>query len=53
MAIKVASRNNCNLGEIIAEIDQPNVQAVYYFFSPCYEEQQPQMAFTRAFPQAL
>ncbi|MCL2761658.1 MAG: methyl-accepting chemotaxis protein [Treponema sp.] len=53
MAIKVASRERWDIEGIIAEIRQPNIKALIYFFSPSFEQYEPQKALKNAFPQAL
>jgi hypothetical protein len=52
MAIKVASREKWDIEGIISEIRQPNIKAVIYFFSPSFEQYQPQKALKQAFPGA-
>ena len=52
MAIKVASRDRWDIEGIIAEIQQPNIKAIIYFFSVSFENHEPQKALKQAFPGA-
>ena len=57
MAIKVASFQNWNIEGIIDEINQPDIKAVLYFFSPVFEKNEPHgisvaQALSKAFPGA-
>ena len=52
MAIKVVSFQDWNIDGVIDGIQQPDVKVVFYFFSPAFEEYQPQKALTNAFPNA-
>jgi len=53
MAVKTASQQNYNIEEIIKEIEQPDVKAVFYFFSPDFEKYEPQKPLKNAFPNAV
>jgi len=53
MSIKVASHNECNTEKIISEINQADVKAVLYFFSPSFAESGIQEKFAKAFPKAV
>ena len=53
MAIKVVSSQDWDIDKIISGIEQSNVKAVIYFFSPSFEKYEPQKAFTGAFPEAV
>jgi signal transduction histidine kinase/HPt (histidine-containing phosphotransfer) domain-containing protein/DNA-binding NarL/FixJ family response regulator len=53
MAIKAASQQNYDIEKIINEIAQPNVKAVFYFFSPDFEKYEPQKVFAKTFPSAV
>jgi hypothetical protein len=52
MSIKVASRERWDIDGIVNEIRQPDIKAVIYFFSPAFEQHEPQGAFKKAFPEA-
>jgi len=52
MSIKTASQNNYDIKEIIWKINQPDIKAVFYFFSPELEEHEPQKSLQNAFPGA-
>jgi len=53
MAIRTASQNIYNIETIIRKIEQPNVKAVFYFFSPDFEKYEPQISLQNAFPNAV
>jgi hypothetical protein len=53
MAIKSSSRSGYDIDGIIAEITQPDVKVVVYFFSVEYEPKAPHKSLKQAFPQAL
>jgi signal transduction histidine kinase/CheY-like chemotaxis protein len=50
MAIKTASRQDYNIEKIIEGINQANIKAVFYFFSPEFEKYEFQKALAKAFP---
>ena len=52
MAIKVTSREKWDIDGIISEIQQPNIKAIIYFFSPEFEKNEPQISLKKAFPGA-
>ena len=52
MAIKTACSSEYKIKEIIEEIKQEDVKVILFFFSPSYEENEPQKAFASAFPDA-
>ncbi|MDR0289721.1 MAG: FIST C-terminal domain-containing protein [Treponema sp.] len=52
MAIKVTSFQDWNIERMINEIGQPDIKAVLYFFSPSFEQYEPQKAISNAFPEA-
>jgi hypothetical protein len=52
MAIKVASRETWDIDGIVNEIQQPDIQAIICFFSPAFEQYEPQKALKQAFPEA-
>jgi len=52
MAIKVASRDRWDIDGIISEIKQPDVKVIIYFFSPAFEQYEPQKSLKNAFPEA-
>jgi signal transduction histidine kinase/CheY-like chemotaxis protein len=53
MAIKVTSLQDWNIDRIINKISQPGIKAVIYFFSPSFEQYEPQKAIADAFPEAV
>jgi hypothetical protein len=52
MAIKTASREKWDIDGIVSEIRQPDIQAIICFFSPAFEQYEPQKALKQAFPEA-
>ena len=52
MAIKVASFRDWNIAGIVDGLAQPDIKVVLYFFSPAFEQFEPQKALTAAFPGA-
>jgi signal transduction histidine kinase/CheY-like chemotaxis protein/HPt (histidine-containing phosphotransfer) domain-containing protein len=52
MAIKVVSAQDWDINKIISGIEQSDVKAVIYFFSPSFEKYEPQKALADAFPEA-
>ncbi|MCL1814283.1 MAG: response regulator [Treponema sp.] len=52
MAIKVASFRDWNITGIIDGIGQSDIKAILYFFSPAFEEYEPQKILAEAFPAA-
>jgi len=53
MAVKVTSQTEWNLDRIVNEIDQDNIKAVIYFFSPSYVEYNLHEKLANAFPSAV
>jgi signal transduction histidine kinase/HPt (histidine-containing phosphotransfer) domain-containing protein/FixJ family two-component response regulator len=53
MAIKVTALREWDIQGIIDGIGQPDVKAVICFFSPSFEQYNPQKAIASAFPQAV
>jgi len=53
MAIKTASQQDYDVEKIIKEVNQDDVKAVFYFFSPDFEKYEPQKALQSAFPNAV
>jgi len=51
MAVKVSSHDR-DINEVIHGIEQPNIRAVIYFFSPSFENENVQKAIANAFPEA-
>jgi signal transduction histidine kinase/DNA-binding NarL/FixJ family response regulator/HPt (histidine-containing phosphotransfer) domain-containing protein len=53
MAIKVTAQREWDIKSIIDGIDQDDIKAVICFFSPSFEQYNPQKAIAAAFPQAV
>ncbi|MCL2276579.1 MAG: ATP-binding protein [Treponema sp.] len=53
MAVKVTSLTEWNIEKIVKEIDQNNIKAVIYFFSPSYIEYNLHEEIANAFPAAV
>jgi signal transduction histidine kinase/CheY-like chemotaxis protein len=53
MAIKTSAQQDCSIEKIIEEINQPNIKAVFYFFSPSFENYGIEKALVKAFPNAV